>query len=83
MARDQFFDWAQAQERRHEFDGFQSAGLTAFSRAEGTADWTATALTADDSLDMPELGVAVPVHELYEGVDLSSMPPTAEAQSLS
>jgi len=50
-----------------------------FSRAEGTADWTATALTADETLDVPELGIAVPVQEFYEDVDLPGTPPAAEA----
>ena len=50
-------------------------GLTVFSRADGTADWTATALTADKTLDMPELGIAVPVQEFYKGVDLPGTPP--------
>ncbi len=57
-----------------------SADLTAFSRVDGTADWTAIALTVDETLDMPELGIAIPVHEFYESVDLSGTPPAAEAQ---
>ncbi len=48
-----------------------SAGLTSFSRNDGTANWTAIALTEDETLDLPELGIAVPVQEFYEGVDLS------------
>lgn len=56
-----------------------SAALTVFSRIDGTADWTAIALTADDILDMPEIGIAVPVSEFYEGVDLPDTPPSAEA----
>jgi Uma2 family endonuclease len=52
-------------------------GLTVFSRAEGTADWTATALTATETLDMLELGIAVPVQEFYKGVDLPGTPPAA------
>ena len=53
-------------------------GLTVFSRDDGTADWTATTLTGDKTLDMPELGIAVPVQEFYKGVDLSGAPPAAE-----
>ena len=52
-------------------------GLTIFSRADGTADWTATTLAADKTLELPELGIAVPVHEFYTGVDLPGMPPAA------
>lgn len=65
--------------RRYVILEYRSAGLTVFSRPEGAADWSATALTADETLDMPELGIAVPVHEFYEGVDLSGTPPGAEA----
>lgn len=65
--------------RRYVVLEYCSADLTVFSRPEGTGDWTATALTADETLDMPELGIAVPVYEFYEGVDLSSTLPTAEA----
>ena len=56
-----------------------SMGLTVFSRPDGAANWTATALTAEDTLDMPEIGVAVPVAEFYDGVDLPSTPPMIEA----
>ena len=128
MARDQFLDWAQAQERRYEFDGFQpvamtggtvshsrctqnvqfalrtrlrgsgcealdpDAGLATLGNAvrypdalvtctkfPGTANWTATALTANEILDIPELGISVPVHEFYEGVDLPDASSAAEA----
>lgn len=54
-------------------------GLTAFSRIDGTADWTATALTADDTLEMPEIGITVPVLEFYEGLDIPGTPNAAEA----
>ena len=47
-----------------------SAGATVFSRTDGTADWTAVPLLIEDSLDLPELGISVPVPELYIGVDL-------------
>ncbi len=65
--------------RRYVILEYRSADLTVLSRTSGTADWTATALTADKTLDIPELGIAVPVHEFYEDVDLSSTPPTSEA----
>ena len=53
------------------------AGLTVFERADGQSDWTATALTAEDTLRMPEIGIECPVAELYEDVDL----PNAEGQA--
>ena len=65
--------------RRYVVLEHRSAGLTVFSRPDGAADWTATALTADEALDIPELGIGVPVHEFYEDVDFSDTPSAAEA----
>jgi Uma2 family endonuclease len=56
--------------RRYVILEYRSTDLTVFSRADGTADWTAVALTADEALNIPELGIAVPVQEFYEDVDL-------------
>ena len=56
--------------RRYAILEYRSADLTVFSRNDGTADWTATALTSDKTLDIPELGIAVLVQEFYEDVDL-------------
>ena len=39
-------------------------------RDSGDADWTASALTADDMLRMPEIGIEIPVADLYQDVDL-------------
>lgn len=47
-----------------------SAGATTFSRGDGAADWTAVPLLVEDTLDLPELGVFIPVSELYIDVDL-------------
>ena len=51
----------------------RSADLLAMSRPHGGADWTATALTAPDTLEMPEIGITVPVAEFYAGVDLPDL----------
>jgi Uma2 family endonuclease len=56
--------------RRYVILEYASMGLTVLSRAEGVHEWTATALTADDTLPMPEIGIEIPVAELYEGTDL-------------
>ncbi len=56
--------------RRYVILEYRSADLTVFSQTDGTADWTASALTADKILDIPELGIAIPVQEFYEDVDL-------------
>jgi Uma2 family endonuclease len=47
---------------------YASIGLMVLERMHGAADWTATALAADDSLRMPEIGIECPVTELYDGV---------------
>ncbi len=47
-----------------------NVGLTVLERLAGDRKWTATALTVEDSLTLPEAGIAFPVAELYEGGDL-------------
>lgn len=54
--------------RRYVIVEHASAALTVFFRAEDVLDWTAVALTAEDVLDMPEIGISVPVMELYDGI---------------
>jgi Uma2 family endonuclease len=49
-------------------------GLIVLARTNADQDWTATALTADDTLRLPELRVEIPVAEFYEGVDLPAEP---------
>lgn len=56
--------------RRYVIVESTSVGATVFERAGGEAAWTATALTAEDTLRMPEIGTEIPVAELYEDTDL-------------
>ena len=44
-------------------------GLTVLERPDGDGKWTHTALTAEDILVQPEIGLEIPVAELYEGVE--------------
>ena len=46
-----------------------SVGLTVLERQSGDQKWTVTTLIADDALSLPEVGIEIPVTELYEGVD--------------
>lgn len=46
-----------------------SIGLTVLERERGDQKWTVTTLMADDTLSMPEIGVEIPIAELYEGVE--------------
>ena len=48
-----------------------SVGLTVLTRRDADEDWTARALTSEDILRLPEIGIEIPVAELYEDVDLS------------
>lgn len=47
-----------------------SVGLTVLERTDGDTDWTVIMLTTGDTLRMPEVGIEVPVTELYDDVDL-------------
>ncbi len=57
--------------RRYVIAEYAGIGLMVFERTNGGADWTATALSSDEILRMPEIGIELPVTELYEGVDLT------------
>ncbi len=56
--------------RRYVILEYTSMGLTVLAREDGDDDWTATTLFAGDNLSMPEIGIEIPVAELYAGVDL-------------
>lgn len=58
--------------RRYVILEHRSVGLTVFARACGNDDWTATALTAADILQMPEIGIEIPAGEFYADTDLSN-----------
>lgn len=46
-----------------------SAALTVFSRVTAAEGWTATPLTADEVLMLPEIGIEIPVAELFVGTE--------------
>jgi len=62
--------------RRYVILEHASVGLTVFARSTANEDWRATALTAEDTLKIPEIGIEIPVAEFYEDVDLPD--PAAE-----
>jgi Uma2 family endonuclease len=64
---------AVASVRRYVILEHASIGLSVFARANADEDWTATALTAEDTLQMPELAVEIPVAEFYENTDLPTV----------
>ncbi len=51
-----------------------SIGLTVLTRGDGGDDWTATALRAGDVLQLPEIGIKVPITKIYAEVDLPDAP---------
>ena len=58
--------------RRYVIVEYVSAGLTVFERAEGATDWTAYTLMDldNDMLPLPEIGIEVPLREIYTGTDV-------------
>jgi Uma2 family endonuclease len=54
-------------------------GLQVLERTNADEPWRATALTGDDTLRMPEIGIEIPVSEFYEDVDFGGDAGTAEA----
>jgi Uma2 family endonuclease len=57
--------------RRYVILEHSSVGLTVFARRHADEEWTATALTSEDTLELPKIAVEIPVAELYENVDLA------------
>lgn len=55
--------------------GHNSVGLTVLTRRHADEDWMAPALTSEDTLRLSEIGIEIPVAELYEDVDLSEAAP--------
>jgi Uma2 family endonuclease len=53
-------------------------GAVVYAR-QGSA-WVAEALTGDAVLEMPEIGIAVPLPELYEGLDLPPEQPRGDTK---
>ncbi len=45
--------------------------LAVYWRAAQGQEWIADALTADDVLSIPEVGIEVPVNELFQGLEFS------------
>jgi Uma2 family endonuclease len=48
-----------------------SAGVLVLHRQNPADPWTAAALTIDDALNLPEIGIEIPVAEFYEEVDFT------------
>jgi Uma2 family endonuclease len=57
--------------RRYIIVESSGVGLTVMQRTDGNDPWTTTVLTIDDTLDMPEIGIEIPVAEIYENIEFS------------
>jgi Uma2 family endonuclease len=49
-----------------------TAGVTVFERPNADTAWTASTLTGEDVLRLPEINIEIPVAEFYEDVDLGT-----------
>jgi Uma2 family endonuclease len=63
--------------RRYVIVESTTIGLTVMERSEGDEIWRTTVLTEEDMLRMPDIGIEVPVAEIYEGLSF----PNTEAAS--
>jgi Uma2 family endonuclease len=57
--------------RRYIIVEYASAAVTVHARGAAGADWTTTALTADGILPLPEIGIEIPVADVFAGTDLA------------
>lgn len=64
--------------RRYVVLEYAGAELTVFTRNAADADWLAVPLTAEETLHVPEIGIEIPVVELYEDVEFPSAEDAAE-----
>jgi hypothetical protein len=60
--------------RRYVILEHASVGLIVLTRTNSDEDRTATALTVEDTLRMPEIAAEIPVAEFYAGVELAAVP---------
>jgi Uma2 family endonuclease len=68
--------------RRYVILESSSVGLTIFERDRADETWRASTLTNDDTLRMPEIGIDIPVAEIYERIDFSDADGTDQAQDI-
>lgn len=66
--------------RRYVILEHSSAPLSVYARANAGDPWLATALTENDVLRMPEIGVDIPVAEFYEATDLLDAAASTQAE---
>lgn len=57
--------------RRYVIVESSSVGLTILERATADQPWQTTVLSDADVLRMPEIGIEIPVSEIYDGIDFT------------
>jgi len=55
--------------RRYVIVESTTIGLTVMERSESDQIWRTTVLTEEDTLRMPDIGIEIPVAEIYEGLN--------------
>jgi Uma2 family endonuclease len=65
--------------RRYVILEHSNVGLTVLARDTAAEPWRLTALTADDVLRMPEIGIEIPVAEFFQDIDFASASDAASA----
>jgi len=60
--------------RRYVILESSTVGLTVLQRSSPDQIWQTTVLTGEDILLLPEIGVEIPVAEIYEGIDFAELP---------
>ena len=60
--------------RRYVIVESDAVGLTVLFRESGDLPWTAATLAQGDVLALPEVGISVPVDEIYEDIFLPPEP---------
>lgn len=60
--------------RRYVILEHANVGLTVFERTQAQEMWRASTLMAGETLALPEIGIELPVSELYEDIDLPPAP---------
>jgi hypothetical protein len=54
---------------------------TMFTRSADGAEWVGRILNADSVLHMPEIGIDLPLADLYAGIDLSAPAPDEDEEA--
>jgi Uma2 family endonuclease len=64
--------------RRYVIIESSGIGLTVMERSTPDQNWQITVLTQDDTLRMPEIGIEIPVTEIYADIDFSDQDETSD-----